>query len=73
MHLARDLEFRAAVVMACDDGIIPLRGCIQTVGDEANLQEVYGTERHLLSAACTSTRDRWLRVSNSPQNFSMTC
>ena len=42
MHLAKGLEFRAVVVMACDDEIIPLQERIETVGDDADLQEVYG-------------------------------
>ena len=37
MHLAKGLEFRAVVVMACDDEIIPLQERIQTVGDDADL------------------------------------
>jgi superfamily I DNA/RNA helicase len=52
MHLAKGLEFRAVAVMACDDEIIPLQERIETVGDDADLQEVYDTERHLLYVAC---------------------
>jgi superfamily I DNA/RNA helicase len=47
MHLAKGLEFRAVTVMACDDEIVPLQERIETVGDDADLQEVYDTERHL--------------------------
>ena len=57
MRLAKGLEFRAVVVMACDDEIIPLQGRVETVGDDADLQEVYETERHLLYVACTRARD----------------
>jgi superfamily I DNA/RNA helicase len=57
MHLAKGLEFRAVVVMACDDEVIPLQERIETVGDEADLQEVYNSERHLLYVACTRARD----------------
>ena len=46
MHLAKGLEFRAVVVMACDDEVIPLQERIETVGDDADLQEIYDTERH---------------------------
>jgi superfamily I DNA/RNA helicase len=60
MHLAKGLEFRAVVVMACDDEIIPLQERIETVGDDADLQEVYNTERHLLYVACTRARDHLL-------------
>jgi mRNA-degrading endonuclease RelE of RelBE toxin-antitoxin system len=66
MHLAKGLEFRAVVVMACDDEIIPSQERIQTVGDDADLQEVYETERHLLYVACTRGRDFLLVTSVKP-------
>ena len=57
MHLAKGLEFRAVVVMACDDEVLPLQERIEAIGDDADLQEVYDTERHLLYVACTRARD----------------
>ncbi|MDW7643776.1 MAG: 3'-5' exonuclease [Desulfuromonadales bacterium] len=70
MHLAKGLEFRAVVVMACDDEIIPLQERIETVSDDADLQEVYDTERHLLYVACTRARDHLLITSGDmPSEF----
>jgi hypothetical protein len=66
MHLAKGLEFRAVVVMACDDEVIPLQERIETVGDEADLKEIYDTERHLLYVACTRARDHLLVTSVEP-------
>ena len=66
MHLAKGLEFRAVVVMACDDEVIPLQERIETVGDDADLQEVYDTERHLLYVACTRARDHLLVTGIAP-------
>jgi mRNA-degrading endonuclease RelE of RelBE toxin-antitoxin system len=66
MHLAKGLEFRAVAVMACDDEIIPLQERIETVGDDADLQEVYDTERHLLYVACTRARDHLLVTGGDP-------
>jgi superfamily I DNA/RNA helicase len=66
MHLAKGLEFRAVVVMACDDEIIPLQERIETVGEDADLQEVYDTERHLLYVACTRARDHLLVTGVEP-------
>ncbi len=66
MHLAKGLEFRAVVVMACDDEVIPLQARIGTVGDEADLQDVYETERHLLYVACTRARDHLLVTATDP-------
>lgn len=60
MHLAKGLEFRAVVVMACDDEVIPLQERIESVSDNADLEEVYDTERHLLYVACTRARDHLL-------------
>ncbi|MEH2510157.1 mRNA-degrading endonuclease RelE of RelBE toxin-antitoxin system [Nitrobacteraceae bacterium AZCC 1564] len=60
MHLAKGLEFRAVAVMACDDEIIPLQERIENVGDDADLQEIYDTERQLLYVACTRARDHLL-------------
>ncbi len=66
MHLAKGLEFRAVVVMACDDEVIPLQERIETVVDDSDLEEVYNTERHLLYVACTRARDHLLVTSVDP-------
>jgi superfamily I DNA/RNA helicase len=66
MHLAKGLEFRVVVVMACDDEILPLQKRIETVGDDGDLQEVYDTERHLLYVACTRARDHLLVTGIEP-------
>ncbi len=57
MHFAKGLEFRSVVVMACDDDVIPQSDRIEAVADDADLEEVYNTERHLLYVACTRARD----------------
>jgi superfamily I DNA/RNA helicase len=46
MHLAKGLEFRAVAVMACDDEVIPSQDRIENVPDDADLEEVYESERH---------------------------
>ena len=66
MHLAKGLEFKAVVVMASDDEVIPLQSRIESVMDESDLQEVYDTERHLLYVACTRARDRLMVTSVQP-------
>ena len=60
MHLAKGLEFRAVCVMACDDNVVPLQERIEMAGDDADLEEVYNTERHLLYVACTRARENLL-------------
>ena len=57
MHQSKGLEFRAVAVVACDDEVLPLQERIESVADEADLEDVYDTERHLLYVACTRARD----------------
>ncbi|HJS60071.1 MAG TPA: UvrD-helicase domain-containing protein [Vicinamibacteria bacterium] len=66
MHLAKGLEFRAVAVMACDDDIIPSQERIASIGDDADLDEVYATERQLLYVACTRARDHLLVTGVAP-------
>jgi len=66
MHLAKGLEFRTVVVMACDDEVIPLQSRIESAADEVELEEIYTTERHLLYVACTRARDFLLVTSGGP-------
>jgi superfamily I DNA/RNA helicase len=66
MHLAKGLEFRAVVVMACDDEVIPSQERIETVADDADLEDVYNTERQLLYVACTRPREYLLVTSVAP-------
>lgn len=68
MHLAKGLEFRAVVVMACDDEVIPQQSRIETAADSSDLEEVYNTERHLLYVACTRSRDYLFVSSTTPSS-----
>lgn len=60
MSLAKGLEFRAVVVMACDEGTLPLDERIADAADEAELDDIYETERRLLYVACTRAREHLL-------------
>ena len=66
MHLAKGLEFRAVAVMACDDEVLPLQSRIENVADEADLEDTYSTERHLLYVASTRARDHLLVTGVEP-------
>jgi hypothetical protein len=66
MHLAKGLEFRAVAVTACDDEVIPSQERIENVADDADLEEVYDSERHLLYVACTRARDHLLVTGVKP-------
>ena len=66
MHQAKGLEFRAVVVAACDDEVLPLQSRIESVTDESDLEDVYNTERQLLYVACTRARDYLLVTAVTP-------
>jgi hypothetical protein len=68
MHLAKGLEFRAVVVMACDDEVIPLQSRIESVAEDSDLKEVYDTERQLLYVASTRARDFLLVTGVEPES-----
>lgn len=66
MSLAKGLEFRAVVVMACDEGILPLDARVGDAADEAELDDIYETERRLLYVACTRAREHLLLTGVRP-------
>ncbi|GAB3679030.1 3'-5' exonuclease [Salinisphaera aquimarina] len=66
MHFAKGLEFRAVVVMACDEDAIPSQTRLAAVAEAADLAEIYNTERHLLYVACTRARDHLLITAVDP-------
>lgn len=66
MHLAKGLEFKAVAVMACDEDVLPPQDRIETVASEADLDEIYETERQLLYVACTRARDRLMVSAKAP-------
>jgi hypothetical protein len=66
MSLAKGLEFRAVIVMACDEGILPLDERVADAADEAELDEIYETERRLLYVACTRAREHLLLTGVMP-------
>ncbi len=58
MHLAKGLEFKAVLVLACDANVLPSAERVASAADESDLDEIYETERQLLYVACTRARDR---------------
>ena len=68
MHLAKGLEFRYVAVVACDDEVIPSQSRIEEITDQADLEEVYNTERHLLYVACTRARDALIVSGVDPES-----
>lgn len=60
MQLAKGLEFKAVIAMCCDEGVLPLDERVSDAADEAELDDIYETERRLLYVACTRARERLL-------------
>ncbi len=72
MHLAKGLEYRAVVVMACDDDVIPSPTRLDALSDPGDLKEAYELERHLLYVACTRARDHLLVTGVHPASEFLT-
>jgi hypothetical protein len=47
-------------VAACDDDVLPFQERLERIDDEAGLEELSNTERHLRGVACTRARDNLL-------------
>jgi Superfamily I DNA and RNA helicases len=69
MHLAKGLEFRMVLLMACDEEVLPLAERIEQVADEFELDEVLATERQLLYVAATRARDRLVVTAARPKSM----
>jgi superfamily I DNA/RNA helicase len=66
MSLANGLEFRAVVVMACDESVLPLDERVADAADEAELDDIFETERLLPHVSCASAREHLLLTALAP-------
>ena len=66
MHYAKGLEFKAVIVMGCDEDKLTLMERVEAAGNEVELEDVYETERRLFYVACTRARDRLLVTGIAP-------
>ena len=66
VRLAKGLEFRAVVVMACDEGVLPLDERVGDAADEAEFDDIYETERRLIYVACTRAREHLMVTGVAP-------
>ena len=61
MHDAKGAEYRAVAVAALDQDMVPLEDRLLSATDEARLDEIMNTERHLLYVAASRARDHlWM-------------
>lgn len=66
MHQAKGLEYRAVIVMACDEDVLPSLERLQTAGEKSDQDEIYNTERYLLYVAATRAREQLLITAIEP-------
>ena len=57
---------KVVAVIGCDEDALPLLSRIDEAADEAELEDVYETERQLLYVAATRARDRRLVTGVKP-------
>ncbi|MCR8726467.1 3'-5' exonuclease [Frigidibacter sp. ROC022] len=70
MHDAKGAEYRAVAVMACDEDVIPKEDRLLEARDEAMIEEIMATERHLLYVAATRARERlWVSGAGRVSEF----
>ncbi len=70
MHDAKGAEFRSVMILACDADVIPSSERLMAARDEADLDEVFATERHLLYVAATRAREHlWLSGTTPVSEF----
>jgi ATP-dependent exoDNAse (exonuclease V) beta subunit len=50
----------------CDEGVLPLDERVADAADEAELDDIYETERRLLYVACTRAREHLLLTGVAP-------
>jgi superfamily I DNA/RNA helicase len=72
MHDAKGSEFQAVAVIGLDSQVLPDENRILAAKDEAQLDEVMSTERHLLYVGATRARDYlWISGSEPVSEFLM--
>src|SRR5690606_37526453 len=70
MHRAKGLEFKAVVIMGCEDGVMPSEGVLKRTADDVDRQAFIEQERHLLYVASTRARERLLiTYAKEPSRF----
>lgn len=58
MHFAKGLEFRAVMIVGCNDDMLPFEARVDRARDVDELQAIIETERHLLYVAATRAREQ---------------
>ena len=66
MQNGKGLEFRAVVLMACNEGVVPSQDRLERYSGDLGIGEIYNTERQLLYVAATRAREHLLITGVKP-------
>ena len=66
MQNGKGLEFRAVVLMACNEGVVPSQDRLERYLGDLGIGEIYNTERQLLYVAATRAREHLLITGVKP-------
>lgn len=70
MHDAKRLEFKSVAIIACEEDILPAGSRLITARDEADIDEIMATERHLFYVAFSRARENvWVSYGGLPSEF----
>jgi superfamily I DNA/RNA helicase len=68
MHRAKGLEFKAVIVMGCDEKLLPARTILERLTDPTDRESFVEQEKRLLYVACTRARERLLLTHAGPKS-----
>ena len=70
MHDAKGLEFKSVAIIACEEDILPAESRLLAARDEADIDEIMATERHLFYVAFSRARENvWISCGGLPSEF----
>jgi hypothetical protein len=68
MHRAKGLEFKAVIVLGCEEKLLPMRALLDRLSDPADRDAFIEQEKHLLYVACTRARERLVVTHSGPKS-----
>ena len=72
MHDAKGLEFKSVAIIGCEEGILPSEARLIKARDEAEIDEIMATERHLFYVAFSRAREHvWVSCAGQPCEYIM--
>jgi len=68
MHRAKGLEFKAVIVLGCEEKLLPMRSLLDRLSDPSDRDAFVEQEKHLLYVACTRARERLVVTHSGPKS-----